>query len=69
MKEIKAIKDFSLNGVPYVEGDIIKDLKIEEISRLNEKGFIEPLSYKELILIERELAKKKEELKDGINTK
>ena len=63
MKEIKAKKDFSLNGVFYLENDIIEGLTIEQIARLNEKGFIVPLTQKDLILIERELKKPKKEEK------
>ena len=55
MKTIKAKKDFTLDGVEYLEGDEIKTKDIKTISRLNEKGFIEPLSRKEMILLEREL--------------
>lgn len=70
MKPIKAKMDFSLNGNFYIEGEEIKDLSMNEISRLNEKGFIEPLTYKDLVLMERELSKPKKEVKeDGINTK
>lgn len=61
MKEIKARKDFSLNGVFYLENDIIEGLSIEQIAKLNEKGFIGPLTQKEIILIERELNKPKKE--------
>lgn len=63
MKEIKAAMDFSLNGVFYIKGDIIKDLKIEDIAKLNEKGFIEPLTFRDLVLLERELKKPKKEEK------
>lgn len=70
MKTIKAKKDFQFNNEFYIEGDEIKDLNIAQISYLNEKGFIEPLTYKELVLIERELNKPKKEVKeDGIDTK
>lgn len=70
MKAIKAKINFSLDGVFYVEGEEIEGLSIEQIARLNEKGFIEPLSYKDLILVEREMKKPKKEVKeDGINTK
>ena len=42
--------------------DEINDIKdINVIKKINEKGFIEPLEYKDLVLIEREL-KNKEEL-------
>ena len=70
MREIKAATDFALNGTPYIKGEEIKGLTIEVIAKLNEKGLIEPLTYKELVILERELKEpKKEEIKDGINTK
>lgn len=59
MKKIIARKDFIANGVGYIEGDEIKDLTYTQIVRLNEKGFIEPLEYKDLVLIKRELENKK----------
>ena len=58
---IKARKDFILDGVPYVKGDEINLKDINAIKKLNEKGFIEPLSFKELVLLERELKKPKKE--------
>ena len=63
MKKIIAKVDFSTNIGDYVAGDEITNLTIEQIMKLNEKGFIEPLSYKDLVLIERELKgnKQKEE--------
>lgn len=61
MKKIIARIDFSSNIGNYIKGDEIKDLTYEQIVKLNEKGFIEPLEYKDLVLIEREL-KNKEEL-------
>ena len=63
MKKIIAKKDFILNGVPYIKGDEVEVKYIETIKKINEKGFIEPLEYRDLVLIERELNKpKKEEL-------
>lgn len=62
MKEIIAKKDFVLNGKKYIAGDKIETKDIKEISLLNEKGFIEPLSYKDLVIIEREIQKEKDEL-------
>ena len=61
MKKIIAKIDFSSNIGNYIKGDEIKNLTYEQIVKLNEKGFIEPLEYKDLVLIEREL-KNKEEL-------
>lgn len=61
-----AKKDFVINDTPYIEGDevIVKDFAA--VKKLNEKGFIGPLTYKELVLIKRELEnKKKEENKNG----
>ena len=62
MKKIIAKIDFGLNGKPYIVGDEIETKDINVIRKLNEKGFIEPLSYKDLVIIERELTKKENEL-------
>ena len=64
MKKLIAKKDFTLNGDTYIVGDEIKIDDISIIRKLNEKGFIEPLDFKELVIIEREIKKsynKKEE--------
>ena len=60
--KIIANKDFTANGKGYIKGDEITNLNYEQIVKLNELGFIEPLEYKDLVLIKRELEKKKEEL-------
>lgn len=64
MKKVIAKIDFVANNNKYIIGDEINGLTYEQIVKLNEKGFIEPLDYKDLVLIERELKqpKKKEEL-------
>jgi len=65
MKKIIAKKDFTLNGISYIKDEEINVKDINTIRKLNEKGFIEPLEYKDLVLIERELnnkSKNKEEL-------
>ena len=62
MKKIIAKKDFILNDKQYIAGDEIETKDMKVIIQLNEKGFIEPLDYKELVLLERELNKEKEEL-------
>ena len=62
MKSIKAKKDFTLNNVDYFAGEEIKTNNISDIIKLNEKGFIEPLTRKDIALIQRELNKKGEEL-------
>lgn len=62
MKKIIAKIDFALNGEDYIAGDEIKTDNINIIRKLNEKGFIDPLEHRDLILIQRELEKKKNEL-------
>ena len=62
MKSIKAKKDFTLNNVDYFVGEQIEINNISDIIKLNEKGFIEPLTRKDIALIQRELNKKGEEL-------
>ena len=57
MKKLIAKKDFTLNGDTYIVGDEIKIDDISVIRKLNEKGFIEPLNFKELVIIEREIKK------------
>jgi hypothetical protein len=63
MKKVIAKIDFTTNIGDYIVGDEITDLTYEQIVKLNEKGFIEPLTYKDLILIKRELEKSKKEEK------
>lgn len=55
MKPLKAKKDFTLNEIEYFVDDEVKTKNISEIIRLNEKGFIVPLSRKEINLIRKEL--------------
>ena len=55
MKKIIAKVNFVLNGVSYITGDEIHDLTYNQIAKLNEKGFIQPLAYEDLVLIKREL--------------
>lgn len=53
-----AKQDFVLNNVFYFENDEIEPRQlgtIKDIARLNENGFIKPLSLKELIQLEKEL--------------
>lgn len=58
--KIIAKKDFSTNKGDFIKGDELKNLSYEQIVKLNEKGFIEPLTYKDLVLIKRELENKEE---------
>ena len=60
MRKIIARVNFTLNNVNYVKNDEIKNLNYYQIVKLNEKGFIEPLKYEDLVLIKRELENKEE---------
>lgn len=60
MKKLEAKRDFTFNGTNYIIGDEIKVTDIAVIRKLNEKGFIKPLDYRELIILERELNNKEE---------
>lgn len=63
MKKIIANVDVAINGVDYIKGEEIPIKDYNAIVRLNEKGLIEPLGYKDLVLIKRELEEiKKEEV-------
>lgn len=65
MKKIIAKIDFILNGVSYIKGDEIEIKDINIIKKINEKGYIEPLDYRDLVLIERELSKEKNKFQGG----
>ena len=66
MKKIIAKVNFSSNIGNYVAGDEIKGLTYEQIVKLNEKGFIEPLEYRDLVLIERELENSKQKKEEKL---
>ena len=60
MKKIIAKIDFRLNNIDYIKGDEILTDNITTIIKLNEKGYIEPLTYRDIVLIKRELENKEE---------
>ena len=59
MKKIIASVNFTSNIGNYVAGEEINGLTYNQIVKLNEQGFIEPLDYQDLVLIKRELDNKK----------
>ena len=61
MTKVIAKVDFTTSYDEYVKGEEIKNLTYEQIVKLNEKGFIEPLSYRDLVLLKKELENKKKE--------
>lgn len=66
MKKIIAKVNFTSNIGNYIAGDEITGLNYEQIVKLNEKGFIEPLEYKDLVLIKRELEENKKIKEDRL---
>lgn len=55
MIKIIAKKDFTRKGEPIFAGDEVKVNTVEELVKLNEKGFIEPLTLKEIVQFKKEL--------------
>ena len=58
MKPIKAKVLFSHKGIQYDAGDEVKVEAKEELVKLNEKGFIEPLTFKDIQNFGKEEPKK-----------
>ena len=65
MIKIIAKKDFTMNGDLIEEKtDLTSKIKdISEIVRLNEKGFIEPLTFKDIVQLKKELENPKNDFK------
>lgn len=55
MIKIIAKKDFTRKGEPIFSGDEVKVNTVEELVKLNEKGFIEPLTLKDIVQFKKEL--------------
>lgn len=55
MIKIIAKNDFTRKGEHIFAGDEVKVNSVEELVKLNEKGFIEPLTLKEIIEFKKEL--------------
>ena len=60
MKKLIAKQNFSVSGQSFIKGEEVKTKNYEAIVLLNEKGFIEPLTYEDLVFIKRELDNPKE---------
>ena len=63
MIKIIAKKDFTRKGEPIFAGDELKVNTVEELVKLNEKGFIEPLTLKEIVQFKKELENPKDDFK------
>ena len=63
MIKIIAKKDFTRNGEPIFVGDDVKVNSVEELVKLNEKGFIEPLTLKDIVQFKKELENPKNDFK------
>lgn len=59
MKKVIAKDDFQafISGKlhSHIKGEEITGLKYEQIVKLNEMGLIEPLDFKDLVIIKREI--------------
>lgn len=64
MIKIIAKQDFSIGENLFIKGDEISTKNYDTIIKLNEAGLIEPLEYKDLVLIKREIEKPKKEKKE-----
>ena len=53
--KIIARVNFILNETPYLTGEEVKVKNINQVRKLNELGYINPLTYEDLVLIERQL--------------
>lgn len=53
--KIIARVNFILNETPYLTGEEVKVKNINQVYKLNELGYINPLAYEDLVLIERQL--------------
>lgn len=59
--QLKVKQDFSVNGTFYFTGDTIEEkLPLSIINKLNEKGYIEPLSIKDMMEYDKENKPKKD---------
>lgn len=63
MIKIIAKKDFARKGEPIFAGDEVIVNSVEELVKLNEKGFIEPLTFKEIVQFKKELENPKNDFK------
>ncbi len=59
MKPIKAIKRFSFKGYIYEKGEEVKIETLEDLIKLNEKGFIESQNARDYQNFSKEISKPK----------
>lgn len=60
MKVIAKI-NFIFNDIKYLKGEEVKVANMQQVYKLNELGYIEPLKYEDIVLLERQI--------NGENTK
>lgn len=61
MKSIIAKKDFTLRGKIYKKGQELKNIELDILLKLNEKGFINPIRVSDFQKEKIKKAKKEEE--------
>ena len=57
MKVIKATQSFTYNGNYYEKNDVVNIKNVKDLVRLNENGFIEPLTPKDIQNFANEIKK------------
>jgi hypothetical protein len=72
MKDIVFKKDCEFDGEAYFKGDVIEleSIKYEDLSKiwkLNEQGFIEPITRQDFVKFSKSLKNPKTYRKDDIN--
>lgn len=61
MKSIIAKKDFTLKGKIYKKGQELKNIELNDLLKLNEKGFINPIKVSDFQKLKnKEIAKEEE---------
>lgn len=61
MKKIIATKDFTLNGNLYKKDSEIQITNVNDLVKLNEYGFIKPLTIKEIHNLNKQSQKREDE--------
>lgn len=58
MKVIAKI-NFIFNDIKYLKGEEVRVANMQQVYKLNELGYIEPLKYEDIVLLERQMSGEK----------
>ena len=62
MKTIRFSKNCTYKGKKYIKGDVLENVEdFASVWKLNEKGYIEPITKDEFLKLQKKLKKKEEE--------